>query len=80
MKGFCGPGMMPRGILMRMMENCCEGEEGCEGHGHMGHGHGHGFERRFRTREEQIADLEEYLKDLETEVAAVKEAIADLKP
>jgi hypothetical protein len=36
--------------------------------------------RRFPTREERIARLEEYLHGLEAEAQAVKERIAEIKP
>ncbi|MBM4430836.1 MAG: hypothetical protein FJ026_10910 [Chloroflexi bacterium] len=59
-------------------------------HGHHGHGGGcccgpmtwgtgFPFGRRFPTREERIAWLEEYLKDLLAEAKAVEEHIAELK-
>jgi predicted transposase YbfD/YdcC len=38
-----------------------------------------GFRRRFRTQEEQIGALEEYLSDLQAEAKAVEELIARLK-
>jgi hypothetical protein len=38
-----------------------------------------GFERRFQTKAEQIAELEEYLGDLKAEVQAVEERLADLR-
>lgn len=38
-----------------------------------------GFARRFQSKEEKVSGLKEYLKDLEAETIAVKEAIADLK-
>jgi hypothetical protein len=44
---------------------------GCRGDG--------GFKRRYRTREERISELEEYLKELKAEVRAVEEQLADLK-
>ena len=47
------------------MEECC--------------GDGRHFERRFLTKEEQIADLEDYLADLKLEVQAVEEHLADLR-
>ncbi|MGQ9494323.1 MAG: hypothetical protein ACUVR2_11285 [Anaerolineae bacterium] len=37
------------------------------------------FRRRFPTREERIAWLEEYLKELQVEAKAVEERIAELK-
>lgn len=40
---------------------------------------GSGFERRYLTKAEQIAELEEYLTDLKTEVQAVEEHLADLR-
>ena len=45
----------------------------------MGFGHGMHFRRRFLTREERIARLEEYLKVLQAEVKGVEEAIAEMK-
>ena len=68
------------------------GECGCGRHdGHQRH-HRHGgecgcqgpeqgfsFRRRFATREEQIAGLEEYLKELQAEARGVEERIAELK-
>jgi len=58
-------------------------------HGHHGHtgwcfydpaacGPAFRFGRRFPTREERIAWLEEYLKDLQAEAKAVEERIAEL--
>lgn len=50
----------------------------CGGHGeHGGHGH-HGF-RRAPTAAEQIAMLEQYLKDLKAETLAVEERLTQLK-
>lgn len=48
-------------------------------HHEMGWGPGMRFGRRFLTREERIAWLEEYLKQLQTEAKAVEERIAELK-
>ena len=48
---------------------CHEGSESTEIH----------FERRFATRAERIAQLEAYLKDLQTEAQAVEERIAEMK-
>jgi alkanesulfonate monooxygenase SsuD/methylene tetrahydromethanopterin reductase-like flavin-dependent oxidoreductase (luciferase family) len=45
----------------------------------MGFGQGMHFRRRFLTREERIARLEEYLKVLQAEVKGVEEAIAEMK-
>lgn len=61
-----------------------------EHHGHPSHGGwccrgpaawgpGFLFWRCFLTREERIAWLEEYLKDLRAEAKAVEERIAELK-
>jgi hypothetical protein len=60
-----------------------------EEHGHHGQrggecgcgcgGEGHGFRRHFATREERIAQLQEYLGDLRAEVQAVEERIAEIK-
>ena len=56
---------------------------GCGWGGHPGHGMRHGphpgWHRRFFTREERIAHLQEYLEALRTEAKAVEEAIAELK-
>ena len=40
---------------------------------------GHSFGRRFITKEEQIAQLEEYLDNLQKEAQAVQEHIAKLQ-
>jgi len=68
---------------------CHTGEFGCGHSGHHGLGtaghhegccHGPGYlMRRFPTREEISAGLEEYLKQLQAEVKGVEERIADLK-
>jgi hypothetical protein len=42
-------------------------------------GGGDSFQRRYRTRAEQIADLETYLGELKLEVQAVEEHLADLR-
>lgn len=70
-------------------EQCgCQGHHGQHGrHGHQGHGAGcgcgmgmgHFSGRRFFTREERIARLEEYLKELQAEAKAVEERIAEMK-
>jgi len=52
-------------------DGCCCGPADC--------GPGHHFGRRFATRAERIARLEEYLGELRAEVQAVEEAIAELK-
>ena len=52
---------------------CCHGGEG------RGWGPGAPFRRHFPTREEQIAWLEEYLKELQAEAKGVEERIAELK-
>ena len=41
-------------------------------------GHGYGM-RRFPTREEVLAELDDYLKQLQAEVKGVEERIAELK-
>ena len=67
-------------------EGCHGGHGGHHGHGgccHGGEGRGFGpgspFRRHFPTREEQIAWLEEYLKELQAEAKGVEERIAELK-
>ena len=51
---------------------------GFEGH-HHGRGFGPGFERRFISKEEIIASLDDYLKQLQAEAKGVEERIAELK-
>jgi hypothetical protein len=48
----------------------CDEECTCKG--------GH-FQRRFKTKAEQIAELESYLSELKKEVQAVEEMLADLR-
>jgi len=66
-----------------MCENgcCCECCEGCAcGCSCCGGGSSErGFKRRYQTKAEQVAELEQYLKDLKNEVQAVDERLADLK-
>ena len=57
-------------------EGCCGGGEsggGCSCNG------GNHFRRHYQTKEEQIAELENYLKDLKLEVQAVEEHLTDLR-
>jgi len=68
-----------------------EGDCGCgcsQHHGHHTWRHCHccccqpvegHFRRRFRSRAEQIAELEEYLKELEAEAQGVREALEALR-
>jgi hypothetical protein len=49
----------------------CGCDCGCGGHGHFG--------RRFLTRDERIANLEEYLEALRQEAKAVEERIEDMR-
>jgi len=60
-------------------ETCqCEGNHecncGCECCGDEGH-----FQRRYQTKEEQIAVLETYLSEIKLELQAVEEHLADLR-
>jgi hypothetical protein len=78
--GECGHG--GHGEHHRHGGECRHGEHG----GHRRHGgecgcgcEGAPFRRRFITREEQIAWLEEYLKELQAEAKGVEERIAELK-
>jgi hypothetical protein len=63
----------------------CRNEHGCGASCGCGSGSGcscgskHGFTRKFRTREEEIASLQEYLDELQMETRAVQENIAALK-
>ena len=71
-------------------EGCC-GWPHHGPHSHHGWGAGYGagrcgerpmgpwFERRFRTKAERVARLEEYLKDLEAEAQAVRELIQKMR-
>jgi hypothetical protein len=45
-----------------------------------GGGHPSGFQRRFSTREEEAAALEDYLKELEAEAKGVRERLAEIRP
>lgn len=51
---------------------------GCTHHGGPREG-GHAFWRRFATREERLAWLQQYLKDLRAEAQAVEERIAEMR-
>jgi hypothetical protein len=68
-----------------MCKECdCQSDEGCscDVHGRGGCDCGwdsNGFVRRYQTKAEQIADLEDYLGELKTEVQAVEEHLADLR-
>ena len=58
-----------------MCKDCgCECECGGSCECHQGR-----FERRFQTKTEQVEELETYLHDLQLEVQAVEEHLADLK-
>ncbi len=60
-------------------EECDCGEDcGCKCGGECCGGGGH-FQRRYQTKEEQIAALEAYLGELKLEVQAVEEQLADLR-
>ena len=64
-------------------EYCGCGHPGHHGMGEQRHHEGcchHGFGlRRFPTREEMIAEMEEYLKQLQAETKGVEEHLAELK-
>ena len=71
-------------------EHDCCGKEDCGGECQCGGGsdchcggegpcHGHHFQRQFQTKAEQIVELEAYLSELQKEVQAVEERLADLK-
>lgn len=53
-----------RGVACSCGECCC--------------GNGGNFQRRYKTKAEQIAELEGYLSELRLEVQAVEERLADL--
>ena len=58
-----------------------------EFYGHHGHGgccqaggfHGRPFHQHFPSREERIAGLEDYLKDIQAKAKAVEEHLAEMK-
>jgi hypothetical protein len=56
-------------------EQCQDG--GCDCGEECGCSGGH-FQRRFQTKAEQIAELEDYLSELKLEMQAVEEMLADL--
>lgn len=55
---------------------CCGGHDGQQG---CGCDRPFGFVRRFSTKEEEAAPLEQYLNDLEAEAKAVRERLVELK-
>jgi hypothetical protein len=67
--------ILPQGVKNMCKECGCDSDSecSCDCHNHDGH-----FERRFQTKTEQIAELEEYLSELKLEVQAVEEHLADL--
>lgn len=58
--------------------DCGCGQQGHHG-GRCGCGGHHGLKRRYWSREEKIAWLEQYLDDLENEAQAVRERLAEMK-
>jgi hypothetical protein len=64
----CGCGTSRDGCGCECGCNC-----GCGGYD------SHSFYRRYQTKAEQIAELEDYLSELKTEVQAVEEHLADLR-
>ena len=57
------------GVTITVVSRDPSGSCGCVG----------GFGRRFLTKEEKIAELQEYLESLKKEAQAVEERIAGLK-
>jgi hypothetical protein len=82
--GECGGG---HGEHPRHGGECCGGRGGhhhyggecCRGGEGKAWGPGSPFRRHFPTREEQIAWLEDYLKELQAEAKGVEERIAEMK-
>lgn len=65
---------------IKIVKGCCESESDAEGiEPILGNYCGTGFERRYRSKEEKVQGLEAYLKELDAEATAVREAIADIK-
>jgi len=68
----CGCGGHSRhecGCGCHVVSGCC-----CGGR------HPFGFRRRFTTREEEAAALEDYLKELEAETKGVRERLTEMRP
>jgi hypothetical protein len=61
-EGYCGSGECGGGSC-HCGKGCCEGSH---------------FQRRYKTKAEQIVKLEVYLGELKLEVQAVEEMLADL--
>jgi hypothetical protein len=63
-----------------MCDECnCQSNQGCDCDCDCGCEEcGPSFKRRYKTKAEQIAELEAYLSELKTEVQAVEEHLADL--
>ncbi len=67
---------------------CCERHEHHHHHDHRSHGERHHheshrrehrFHRHFATRDERLAEMEAYLRELQAEIKAVEEHIANLR-
>jgi len=64
----------------KIIKGCCESESDMEGiESISGNCCRTGFERRYKSKEEKVQGLEAYLKELDAEATAVREAIADIK-
>lgn len=61
------------------MKNVCCHEHHGKASAHCCCDSGTGFQRRFFSKEEEIARLEEYLKDLQAEVKALEAYVQALK-
>ena len=77
-RGWWGHHGYPGGGGMYHGGDCCCGC-GCHRGGGMHHGHGEFMQRHFISKDEVIAKLEEYLKQLQAEAQGVEERIAELK-
>jgi hypothetical protein len=67
---------------------CCDcggdPQHGCGcGGGHSQHGcsgeHALRFHRRFRSKDDEVTDLEQYLRDLDAEAKGVRERLTELR-
>jgi len=80
--GYGGPAILAlmKRTLVDRRKWISEREFNVESGGCCGGRHPFGFRRRFTTREEEAAALEDYLKELEAETKGVQERLAEMRP